>query len=81
MENRNIMSTVNQHKTVYVVSPEFNSNNQMIFRDMLHIRPANVLTARKGRSWKLWSMDLDILNCSSSICIEKQLYFVKMTKK
>ena len=38
MENRNIMSTVNQHKTVYVVSPEFNSNNQMIFRD--NIKPA-----------------------------------------
>lgn len=33
MEQRDIMSTSNQHKTVYVVSPEFNANNQMIFRD------------------------------------------------
>lgn len=33
MEHRDIMTTANQHKTVYVVSPEFNANNQMIFRD------------------------------------------------
>ncbi|MCI8858585.1 MAG: orotate phosphoribosyltransferase [Lachnospiraceae bacterium] len=38
MERRNILSTINQHKTVYVVSPEFNSNSQMIFRD--NIKPA-----------------------------------------
>lgn len=33
LEKRNIMTVTNQHETVYVVSPEFNSNNQMIFRD------------------------------------------------
>ncbi|MEG1848114.1 MAG: orotate phosphoribosyltransferase [Lachnospiraceae bacterium] len=27
--------SMNKHKTVYIVSPEFNSNNQMIFRDNL----------------------------------------------
>lgn len=38
MERRNIMTTINQHKTVYVVSPEIDTNNQMIFRD--NIKPA-----------------------------------------
>lgn len=33
LENRHIATTINQHKTVYVVSPEYNANNQMIFRD------------------------------------------------
>lgn len=33
LEKRNIMTITNLHETVYVVSPEFNSNNQMIFRD------------------------------------------------
>lgn len=28
-----IMGTTNQHETVYVISPEVNSNNQMLFRD------------------------------------------------
>ena len=28
-----IMGTTNQHETVYVISPEINSNNQMLFRD------------------------------------------------
>lgn len=32
-EKRSFMSTTNLHETIYVVSPEFNSNNQMIFRD------------------------------------------------
>ena len=32
LENGNILST-NQHETLYVVSPEVNNNNQMIFRD------------------------------------------------
>lgn len=32
LEKGNIMST-NQHETLYVVSPEVNNNNQMIFRD------------------------------------------------
>lgn len=32
-EKRAFMSTTNRHETIYVVSPEFNSNNQMIFRD------------------------------------------------
>lgn len=32
-EKRGNMLTTNRHETVYVVSPEFNSNNQMIFRD------------------------------------------------
>ena len=27
------MGTTNQHETVYVISPEINSNNQMLFRD------------------------------------------------
>lgn len=30
MEKRNIMTITNLHETVYVVPPEFNSNNQMI---------------------------------------------------
>lgn len=33
LEKRDIMTVTNQHETVYVVPPEFNSNNQMIFRD------------------------------------------------
>lgn len=33
LEKRNIMTITNLHETVYVVPPEFNSNNQMIFRD------------------------------------------------
>ena len=39
------MSTTNLHETIYVVSPEFNSNNQMIFRDnnMLAINKKHVL--------------------------------------
>lgn len=32
-EKNSLMTTTNLHETVYVVSPEFNSNNQMIFRD------------------------------------------------
>lgn len=32
-EKRSFLSTTNLHETIYVVSPEFNSNNQMIFRD------------------------------------------------
>lgn len=33
LEKLNIMTITNLHETVYVVTPEFNSNNQMIFRD------------------------------------------------
>lgn len=33
LEKRDIMTVTNLHETVYVVPPEFNSNNQMIFRD------------------------------------------------
>ncbi|MEG0961965.1 MAG: orotate phosphoribosyltransferase [Lachnospiraceae bacterium] len=33
LEKKNIMTITNTHETVYVVAPEFNSNNQMIFRD------------------------------------------------
>ncbi|MFP3154607.1 orotate phosphoribosyltransferase [Lachnospiraceae bacterium ZAX-1] len=32
-ERRTYMRTTNLHETIYIVSPEFNSNNQMIFRD------------------------------------------------
>lgn len=32
-EKNNLMETTNLHGTIYVVSPEFNSSNQMIFRD------------------------------------------------
>ena len=32
IENNGIMS-INRHETIYVVSPEINSNNQMLFRD------------------------------------------------
>lgn len=44
-ERRGILSTTNRHETVYVVTPEFNSNNQMIFRDnnMLAIKGKHVL--------------------------------------
>ena len=44
-ERRSFMSTTNLHETIYVVSPEFNSNNQMIFRDnnMLAINKKHVL--------------------------------------
>ena len=41
-EKRSHMSTTNIHETIYVVSPEFNSNNQMIFRD-------NNMPAIKGK--------------------------------
>lgn len=43
-EKRSFLTT-NQHGTIYVVSPEFNSNNQMIFRDnnMLAIRGKHVM--------------------------------------
>ena len=34
LEARDFVST-NSHETVYVITPEFNSNNQMIFRDNL----------------------------------------------
>ncbi len=33
LEKRDIMTITNLHETVYVVQPEYNSNNQMIFRD------------------------------------------------
>ena len=33
IQNGGIMGTTNQHETVYVISPEINSNNQMLFRD------------------------------------------------
>lgn len=33
IENAGIMSTINTHETLYVVSPEVNNNNQIIFRD------------------------------------------------
>ncbi len=44
-EKRSFLTTTNLHETIYVVSPEFNSNNQMIFRDntMLAIRGKHVL--------------------------------------
>lgn len=44
-EGRSYMTTTNLHETIYVVSPEFNSNNQMIFRDnnMLAINRKHVL--------------------------------------
>lgn len=42
LEKRSYMSTTNTHGTIYVVSPEFNSNNQMIFRD-------NNMPAIKGK--------------------------------
>lgn len=44
-EGRGLMTTTNRHDTIYVVSPEFNSNNQMIFRDnnMLAIGGKHVL--------------------------------------
>lgn len=32
IENGGVLST-NRHETIYVVTPEFNSNNQMLFRD------------------------------------------------
>lgn len=33
IENAGIMATINRHETLYVVSPEVNNNNQIIFRD------------------------------------------------
>ncbi len=44
-EKRSFLTTTNLHETIYVVSPEFNSNNQMIFRDnnMLAINGKHVL--------------------------------------
>ncbi len=44
-EETSFLTTTNQHETIYVVSPEFNSTNQMIFRDnnMLAIRDKHVL--------------------------------------
>ena len=44
LEARDFVST-NSHETVYVITPEFNSNNQMIFRDNLapSIRNKHVL--------------------------------------
>lgn len=33
IQNGGIMGTTNQHETVYVISPEINNNNQMLFRD------------------------------------------------
>ena len=33
IQNGGIMGTTNRHETVYVISPEINSNNQMLFRD------------------------------------------------
>ena len=33
IEYAGIVTTYNKHDTTYVVSPEFNSNNQMLFRD------------------------------------------------
>ena len=40
---------VNAHKTIYVVTPEFNSNSQLIFRDniipMIHGKHVMILTA------------------------------------
>ena len=38
LEKRHILSTINLHKTVYVVSPEINANNQVMFRD--NVKPA-----------------------------------------
>jgi len=37
--------TINQHNTIYIVEPEYNSNNQMIFRDNIQpmIRGKHVL--------------------------------------
>ena len=45
LEKRSFLTTTNRHETIYVVSPEFNSNNQMIFRDnnMLAINGKHVL--------------------------------------
>lgn len=44
-EETDFLTTINRHETIYVVSPEFNSTNQMIFRDnnMLAIRGKHVL--------------------------------------
>ena len=41
-EKRSHMSTTNTHETIYIVSPEYHTNNQMIFRD-------NNLPAIKGK--------------------------------
>ena len=65
LEKRHILSTINLHKTVYVVSPEINANNQVIFRSrahsrktifqaMQHINRQTVLIARTGRGWRQW---------------------------
>ena len=45
LEKRGNMITTNLHETIYVISPEYNSNNQMIFRDnnMLAIKGKHVL--------------------------------------
>ena len=45
LEEKDSLTTINRHETIYVVSPEFNSTNQMIFRDnnMLAIRGKHVL--------------------------------------
>lgn len=45
LENREFVQITNLHETIYVVSPEFNSNNQMIFRDnnMMAINGKHVL--------------------------------------
>ena len=44
-ERRGVLATTNLHETIYVISPEFNSNNQMIFRDnnMLAIKGKHVM--------------------------------------
>jgi orotate phosphoribosyltransferase len=33
IERGGVLSTTNQHETTYIVSPEINNNNQMLFRD------------------------------------------------
>ena len=38
-----VLST-NAHKTIYVITPEYNSNSQMVFRE-------NILPMVRGKMW------------------------------
>ena len=63
LKNAGIMS-MNSHKTIYVVTPEFNTQNQMIFRDNIRIAVENkhiLLLLASATTGKTISSSLDCL--------------------
>ncbi len=64
LKNSGIMS-MNSHKTIYVVTPEINSQNQMIFRDNIRIAVENkniLLLLATATTGKTISSSLDCIH-------------------